>query len=294
MLDLLVDPFAGGIAQRALLEVVLLGLVCGPLGVWIVLYRQSYSAESIAHGALPGLVLAALAGAPLILGAAGGLLLAAVAVALASRERSIGADTAVAVVITTLFGAGVLLALSPEVPARLGEILFGDPLSVSGSDLAASAALAAVTLAALVAAHRSLALATFDSPSAPSLGVQPWRSELTLLCLLALATLVAIQALGNLLVVALLIAPGATALTLARSLPRTLVVSALLAVAAGIAGLYASHYLEVAAGAAIALAAVAVFILGLVAHGGVARLRRPRPRHPGPRPMQSARLPVRR
>lgn len=294
MLGLLLDPFAGGIAQRALAEVVLLGLACGPLGVWIVLYRQSYAAESIAHGALPGLVLAALAGAPLILGAAGGLLVAGVAVALASRERSIGADTAVAVVITTLFGAGVLLALRPEVPARLGEILFGDPLSVSGSDLAASAALAAAVVAALCAAHRPLALAAFDPPSAPSLGARPERSELTLLCLLALATLVAIQALGNLLVVALLIAPGATALTITRSLMRTLVLAALLAAGAGVAGLYASYYLNVAAGAAIALAAVAIFLLGLAVSGGAEGLRRPRPRHPGPRPRQSARLLARR
>lgn len=263
MLDLLTEPFQGGIAQRALAELVLLGIVCGPLGVWVVLYRQSYAAESIAHATLPGLVLAALAGVPLLIGAAGGLLAAAAAVALAGRERSIGADTAVAVAITTLFGAGVLLALRPEVPPRLGEILFGDPLSVSAIDLAASAGLVAAVLVALAASSRRLALAAFDPPSAPSLGARPDRAELILLGLLALATLVAIQALGNLLVVALLVAPGAAALRLTARLSRALVLSGLLAPAAGVAGLYASHYLHLAAGASIALAAVAIYALCL-------------------------------
>ncbi len=73
MLDSLTDPFAGEIGQRALAEVALLGLVCGPLGVWLVLYRQSYAAESLAHAALPGLVIASLAGLPLLVGAGGGL-----------------------------------------------------------------------------------------------------------------------------------------------------------------------------------------------------------------------------
>ncbi len=265
MLDALTDPFAGEIGQRALAEVALLGLVCGPLGAWVVLYRQSYAAESLAHAALPGLVLASLAGAPLLVGAAGGLGVAAVAIGLAGRERRVGSDTAIAVVVTTLFGLGVMLALRPEVPARLGEILFGDPLSVSGADLAATAVLALAVLAALGAFHRSLSLAGFDPQAARSLGVRPERLEIVLLILLAAATLVAVGALGNLLVVAILLAPGAAALRLARGLGPSLALAACLAVAAGVAGLYASYYLELAAGASIALAAVATFALASLA-----------------------------
>ena len=262
-LDALTDPFAGTIGTRALVEVVLLAITCGPLGVWIVLYRQSYAAESIAHGALPGLVLASLAGVSLVIGAGAGLLVAALAVALAGRLRGISADLAVAVAVTSLFGLGTLLALSPEVPPRLGELLFGDPLSVTGADLAASAVLTAIVLAALVALHRQLAIAGFDAQSARSLGASPNRVEAALLVILALTTLVAIQALGNLLVVAALIAPGAAALRLARSLRGALFLAAALGLAAGLGGLYASYYLDVAAGAAIALAAIAVFALTL-------------------------------
>jgi ABC-type Mn2+/Zn2+ transport system permease subunit len=264
MLDALTDPFAGEIGRRALAEVVLLGLVCGPLGAWVILYRQSYAAESLAHAALPGLVLASLAGVPLLAGAAGGLGVAAVAIALASRERRVGSDTAIAVVVTTLFGLGALLALRPEVPARLGEILFGDPLSVSGADLAATGVLALVVAFALGVFHRQLALAGFDRQAARSLGVKPDRLDLILLVLLSAATLVAVGALGNLLVVAMLLAPGAAALRLVPRLGPSLAVAGLLAVVAGVAGLYVSYHLDLAAGASIALAAVATFAIAAV------------------------------
>jgi len=278
MIEALTEPFEQGIGQRALVEAIVLGAVCGPLGVWVVLFRHSYAAESIAHGMLPGLVLAALAGIPLGLGAAAGLILAATAISLASRDPVIGADVAVAVAVTALFGAGALLALAPDAPARLGELLFGDPLGVTAGDLAASIALAAFVLGALWAAHRRLALVAFEPQSAPSIGARPGRVELAVLLLLALTTLVAVQALGNLLVVALIIGPAAAALRLASRLPAALVLAAGLAACAGVGGLYASHYLKLAAGASIALAAIAIFALSLPlgrSHAGRRRSRSP-------------------
>lgn len=263
MLDAITDPFSGSIGAHALIAVVLLALACGPLSVWILLYRQSYAAESIAHAALPGLVLAALTSIPLVVGAGAGLVVAAIAVAIAGRLRGVGADLAVAVVVTSLLGLGTLLALSPDVPPRLGELLFGDPLSVTDGDLIASGAVAVLVLGALAGLHRPLALAGFDAQSARSLGASPAAIETALLAVLALTTLVAIQTLGNLLVVAALIAPGAAALRLARGLRSALVLGAVLALIGGVGGLYASYYLDIAAGAAIALSAIAVFCLTL-------------------------------
>ena len=263
MLDALSDPWSGEIGQRALAEVLILALACGPLGVWVVLFRQSYAAESIAHAALPGLVLATLAGVPLLLGAAGGLLGAAAVIALAGRDERIGPDVAVSVAVTTLFGAGVLLALQPDVPARLGEVLFGDPLSVTDTEILVTGLLALSVGVCLGAFHRRLVLAGFDPGTARSLGVGVGGSRFVLLGLLAAATLVAVGALGNLLVVALLVAPGAAALQLTRRLVPALLISVLVAALSGVAGLYASYHLEVAAGASIALAAVAAFALAL-------------------------------
>jgi ABC-type Mn2+/Zn2+ transport system permease subunit len=263
VLSWLTDPFSGALMQRALAEVLLLALACGPLGVWIVLYRQSYAAESIAHAMLPGLVVAALVGAPLLLGAAGGVLVAAGAIALAGRDERLGGDVAVAVVVSTLFGLGALLALSPDVPARLGELLFGDLLGVSARDLVEAGALVGVAALAFALGHRAFSLGVFDPSAAPSLGARPRRAEAALLVLLALCTVAAVRGLGNLLAVALVIAPGAAALNLTHRLPAALAASIGLAALAGIAGLIVSFHWNVAAGASVALCAVALFAVSL-------------------------------
>ena len=133
----LTDPWSEAIVQRAFLEVALLGIAGGALGCWIVLYSLSYSAESLAHGLFPGLVVAALIGAPLLLGGAVGIAIAAGAVALVGRLPGLDRDVGVAVVVTTLFGLGVLFALSPDSPPGVQSLLFGDILGLSTGDLIA-------------------------------------------------------------------------------------------------------------------------------------------------------------
>jgi ABC-type Mn2+/Zn2+ transport system permease subunit len=254
---MLSDP----ITRRALLEVLILALALGPLGVWVLLHRQAYAAESMSHGLLPGLVIAALAGAPLVLGAAGGALLAAGAIALAARDERIGADLGVAVAVSTLFGLGAMLALSPETPPRLEELLFGDLLGTSGADLLAALGLALAVGAALAAAHRPLALTAFDRDAAPSLGAGVARWETALLVLLGVGTVAAAPGLGSLLLVALVIGPAAAALQATRRLAPALALAAALAALAGVGGLALSYYADLAAGASVALCAVAAPIL---------------------------------
>ena len=256
----LTEPWTEAIMQRALAEVALLGVVGGALGCWLVFYGLSYSAESLAHALFPGLVGAGLLGVPLVVGGAAGLVAAALGVALAARVPGIDRDTSVAVVVTALFGLGVLLALSPESPAGLGELLFGDVLGVTDSDLALAAGLALVVLAALRLLHGRLLAVGFDRGAAPGLGVSPFVVDAALLVLLALAILVAVQGLGNLLVVAVLIGPAATARLLASRMGPMMALSTAIAVVAGVAGLYLSYYAETAAGASIAAVLVASFI----------------------------------
>jgi len=255
---------SSGIMQRAFAEAIILGLACGPLGVWILLLRRSYAAESLSHAMLPGLVIAALAGVPLILGAAGGVLVAAVGIALVARDARVGGDVGVAVVVSGLFGLGGILALSPQAPPRLGELLFGDLLGITDGDLVAAAALAAGVLIALAAGYRALTATAFARGSAQALGIRPARTDLALLAVLAVATVAAVQGLGNLLLVALILAPAAAALNLAQRLPAILAVAAGLAAVAGIAGLVISYRFGLAAGASVALCAVALSGLGLL------------------------------
>ncbi len=255
----LTDPWAQAIGRRALVEVVLLGAAGGLLGCWLVTYELAYSAESLAHALLPGLVGAALLGVPLLLGGAAGLLVAATGIALAGRVEGLGRDTAVAVVVTTLFGAGVLLALSPDTPAGLQGLLFGDVLGVDDSDLALAGGLVLALVVALRVLHPRLLLVGFDRAGARALGVRPLVIDLALLVLLALALLVAVQGLGNLLVVAVFVAPASAARLLTRRMGPMLAVSTVLAVVAGIAGITASYHAGTAAGASIALALVGTY-----------------------------------
>ena len=241
---------SSGIMQRAFAEAIILGLACGPLGVWILLLRRSYAAESLSHAMLPGLVIAALAGVPLVFGAAAGVLVAAVLIA------AVRGDVGVAVVVSGLFGLGGILALSPETPPRLGELLFGDLLGVTNGDLLAATLLSIGVLIALALAYRSLAMAGFEGRGG--------RADLALLAILAVTTVAAVQGLGNLLLVALILAPAAAALNLAQRLPYVLLLAAVLAVVAGVVGLVVSYQLEIAAGASIALCAIALSTLGML------------------------------
>jgi ABC-type Mn2+/Zn2+ transport system permease subunit len=270
LVRVLVEPFTEPIVQRAAAGVVLLGIVGGLAGCWVVLYGLSYAAESLAHGSLPGMVVAVAAGLPLVVGTSGGLLVAAAAIALVARVPALGRDTAVSIVISTMLGLGALLALAPSTPRGLAALLFGDVLGLSTADLAVGVLVAALLAVLLTVFHGRLLAVGFDRETAPRLGVRPGLVELLLLVLLGLALVVVVPALGNLLAAAILIGPAATARLVTRRVPSMLAVAVLLAIGCGLAGLEASYQLSTASGATIAATILVVYLLAL----GRATLRR--------------------
>jgi len=274
MWETLTEPWTQPIMLRALAEVALLGVAGGTLGCWIVLYGLSYSAESLAHALFPGLVLAAIAGFPLLLGAGLGLVVAALAITLAGRTPEIGSDTAIAVVITTLFGAGALLALSRASPPGIQALMFGDILGVSDLDLALAGTFAVFLIAALRLLHGRLLVVGFDRANATLFGASPLVADAVLLVLIAGATLVAVQGLGNLLVVAVLVGPAAAARLVAGQIPLMMALAVAIAIGGGGGGLYLSYYAGTAAGASIAGCVVALYLLALVAERARAALKR--------------------
>jgi ABC-type Mn2+/Zn2+ transport system permease subunit len=261
----MLEPLQDEFMRRAIAEIALLGLAGGAIGCWVVLYEFSYAAESLAHSIFPGLVIAALAGIPLLLGATPAILLAAVAIALAARAPGTSRDIAVAVVVTSMFGLGVLLALSPDSPPGIEALLFGDILGPTDADLISAAVLAVAVPASLWLLHPRLLAAGFDPGSASALGLSPARLEAALLAILAATTVVAVQGLGNLLVVAVVVGPAAAARRLTDRIVPMLLLAAAIAVLAGVAGLYASYYAGTAGGASIALAIVGAYLLSLPA-----------------------------
>jgi len=261
----LLHPWSETFMQLALLELVFLGVVGGIVGCWILFYELAYSAESLAHALFPGLVAAALLGLPLLAGGVAGVAGAAVGIALVRRIPSLGGDASVAVVITSLFGLGVLLALTPATPPGLNGLLFGDLLGVTRADVVASGVLAVLAGTALVALHRPLLLVGFDRTTAGAFGARPTLVDLALLGLIAVAIVIGVRALGNLLVLALLVGPAATARLLVRRMAKLMALAAAVAIGASVGGLYLSYYASIAAGAAVAAVMVATYVVALAA-----------------------------
>ena len=253
---------------RAFAQVGLLALVGGSLGSWVVSGNLSYSAESLSHALFPGLVVAALLGASLLLGGAGGIAVAAVSIVGVSQAPLIGRDTAVAVVITSLFGLGALLALSPSSPPGIEALLFGNLLGLSNGDLIGTAILAAGVLLALGVLHERLLALGFDRTGARSLGVRPGVADAALLVVLAAAVLVSVQAVGALLTPAMLVGPAAAARFLARRMPGMMLIATVLALLGGVGGIYLSFYAGTAAGASVAALVVGEYVVVRSVAGG--------------------------
>jgi ABC-type Mn2+/Zn2+ transport system permease subunit len=274
MIEFLTDPLAQELIRRALLEILLISLAGGALGCWIVFYGVSYAAESLSHSMFPGLVIAALVGTPILVGGAPAILLAAVAIALVGRIRGVGRDTAVAVVVTGLFGLGALLALSADSPPGVQGLLFGDILAPSDSDLILSAVLAVAVLLSLRVLHWNLLAVAFDRSTSRALGASPPVADIAVLALLAGAALVTVQGLGTLLAVAMLVGPAAIARTFTRRLPAMMLASTLIGLGCGVAGIYVSFHAGLAAGASIAGCVVVAYFAAIAVVGGRSALDR--------------------
>lgn len=263
MIHFVTDPLGQEFIRRALLEVGLISLAGGALGCWVIFYGVSYAAESLSHALFPGLVVAALAGVPILVGGIPGIAVAAITIALVGRVQGIGRDTAVAVVVTGFFGLGALLALSPDSPPGIQSLLFGDILAPSDSDLRIAAILAVGIAISLLALHWRLLAVAFDRTTAGSLGASPTVADLAVLILLAAAVLVAAQGLGTLLAVAALVGPAATARVLTNRIGSMMILASVIGIGAGVVGLYLSYYVGVAAGAAIAGTIVAAYLIAI-------------------------------
>ena len=254
ILDLLLDPLRSGIARRAMLEIVLLGAVCGALGFWVVVERLSYAAESLSHGLLPGLVLAALAGAPLLLGAPAAWPWRRPSSPWPRATRASARRRRTGVVVTGLVGLGALLALSPRRAAAPRRS------SSSATRWACRIRTSWPPRRSPWAARRRWPRSTarlraaFDDAGAGALGLPTGRLRLLLMGLLAVAVAVAVQGLGTLLALAVIVAPPVAVRRWSRSPGRALVLAGAAGAAAGVAGIYASYHLGTAAGASVALA----------------------------------------
>lgn len=261
VLDLLLEPLQYEFMLRALGATAIAAIVCAVLSCWLVLIGWSLMGDAVSHAVLPGVVLAYVLGAPFAVGA---LVFGFLAVALIGVIRGtsrIKEDAAIGIVFTTLFALGlVLISVTPS-QTDLNHILFGNVLGVGEDDLVQIAILAAVAFAVLFVKRRDLTLFAFDPIHAFAIGLSPRRLSALLLGVLALTAVVALQVVGVVLVVAMLIIPGATAHLLTDRFGRMLVIAPTLSAVSSLVGIYLSYWVDASSGGLVVLVQGIVFAI---------------------------------
>jgi manganese/iron transport system permease protein len=256
----IVAPLAYGFMQRGMLAAVLVGVLCAIVGCYVVLRSMAFLGDALAHAVLPGVAIAYLMGANLLMGALAAAVVVALLISLFSRQGTIKEDTAIGIVFAAALALGVALISSVRTYAvDLTHIMFGNVLGVSPTDVWLIAGIGAAVLLTVLAFYRQFLVIAFDPVLAATQRLPVERLRMLLLLLIALTIVVSLQTVGVGLVAAMLVTPGATAYLLTRRLPTMMMVAALIGAVASISGLYLSYYINIASGAAVVLVATALF-----------------------------------
>lgn len=262
VLSSVLEPLQYPFMQRALIAAVLVGVVCGTLGCYIVLRRMALIGDALAHSVLPGVAIAFIVGADFFLGAAvAGILTAGLIGWVTSRSR-VKEDAAIGVVFTGAFALGiVLITLIQSRSVDLLHMLFGNVLGVDDRDLYITAGITATVLLTVLLLYKELLLHAFDPIMARAIGLPTRGLHYLLMLLLSLTVVAALQTVGLVLVVAMLITPASTAYLLTDRFGRMLGISATIGVSSALIGLYGSYHWNVSSGAAIVLVATLFFFI---------------------------------
>jgi manganese/iron transport system permease protein len=265
VLDLLAQPLAYPFMIRGLLASVMVGTLCAVVGTYVVLRGMAFFGDALAHAILPGVAIAYLLGANLLLGALAMGLVTAVGIGYVSRRGQVKEDTAIGVFFAASLALGVaILSTVQSYSVDLTHILFGDVLGVSSTDLWLTAGLGVAVLLTVFLLYKELLVISFDPVLAATLRLPLTGLHYLLLLLIALTIVVSLQTVGVALMVAMLVTPAATAYLLTRRLWHMMIVGAIIGAVSSVAGLYLSFYVNVASGAAVVLVATALFVLAFL------------------------------
>jgi manganese/iron transport system permease protein len=264
MIEAILEPLRYDFFLRALLASSLVGLICAVVGTYVVLKGISFIGDGISHAAFPGIVAAFMLQGPYYLGAAVAAVGTALAIGFVSRRGFLRMDTAIGVLFAGTFALGVFLfSLIDGYVADLFSFLFGNVLAISPTDLVALVILGSLVLGAVIVLWKELLYATFDPLGAQASGIRVGLLEYVFLAIVALAIVVSLQAVGIILVVAMLVTPAASAQLLTSRFGTMMRIAVAVGIGSAIAGLYFSYWLDVASGATIVLTQTAVFFAAL-------------------------------
>jgi manganese/iron transport system permease protein len=260
LFDLLLQPLAYEFFVRALIASALVGVACAVVGAFVVLKGMSFIGDAVSHSAFPGIVIAYLLGLPIILGGAVAAIATALGIGALTRRSGLRSDAVIGVLFAGMFALGV--ALFSAIPNYVGDLfhfLFGDVLGISVADLITLSILVTLLLFVVRLLWKELLFATFDPLGAGAAGLPVRRLDDLLLILIAVTIVVSLQAVGIVLVVAMITTPAATAQLLTKRFARMITVAAMIGIASSVAGLYVSYAMNLASGAAIVLMETLVF-----------------------------------
>ena len=268
MIDYILGPFQYGFMVRALIVSVLVGVMCPILGAYVITRGRAFMGDALAHSVLPGMVVAFLLGISPFFAAVPAGIVIALLMGTVSRRTGISEDTSIGIVFAGMFALGlVMLSRATSVNVNIEDLLLGQVLGVTQTDVYVSVALTALVLIGLYAFHRQLVYTTFDEVGASVVGIKTNLIEYVLLALLALVIVIGIQAAGIVLVMAMLITPAATGYLLARRFVGVMIIGALVGAASAIVGLYLSFHADLPSGPSMALLATLMFTIVAVFKG---------------------------
>lgn len=285
MMDLLLEPFGYQYMLRAIWVGALVGGVCGFLSCYLILKGWSLMGDALSHSVVPGVAIAYLAGFPYALGAFSSGLLAALGIAAVRRVTALREDAIIGIVFTTLFAAGLLIASVRPMAVNLQSIIMGNILAIPDEDVFQVVVIAGISFAVLAVRWRDLMLAFFDEAQARAVGLDPWRLRVLFFVLLSACTVAALQTVGAILVIALVVTPGATAYLLTDRFGVMALAATLIGALSSAAGAYASYFFDGATGGLIVLTQSMLFLIAYLfaPKHGVLAMRRAARAHEGAR-----------
>jgi manganese/iron transport system permease protein len=284
---ILFEPFALAFMQRALAATVILGILCAVVGAFVVWKGLAFVGDALAHGSFAGVAGAYVLGQNIYLGAAVAAIVSALSITFLSRRSRLSADTAIGVIFAFGFSLGVVtMSRVRNYTVDLFGFIFGNILGVGYDDLLLISVAGLAIVGTIVLLYKELFFVAFDPTMAEASGLPVGPLQYLLLAMLGVTVVVAMKAIGIVLVVAMLVTPAATASLLTRRFHRIMLLGAGVSIAASVLGLYLSYYANVASGGAIVLVNTAIFILALL--GTALASRRSRPVQPGEPPSAAA------
>ena len=263
-MEWILEPFALGFQQRALLGGALAGLMTAIVGTWLVLRGMSFFGDAFVHGVVPGIAAAVVFDINPLIGAAVAAFVMVIAIEVVHRTTVLSEDTSIGLLFVGMLALGVvIISRLANYSGSLTSILFGDALGVTVSDLVWQGALTLIVIAVAIVLYRPLLTLSFNTEKAQLLGMQPKRAHAALLVLIAASVIGSYQSVGTLLVFGLLVGPPATASLLARTVPRMMIYAALISLFSVWLGLTLSYHLGTAGSATMALVPIVIFFVVL-------------------------------